>query len=161
MCNFFRILGVFFKEYSKYLCSRKKSTSRPKLKLRHLKSINRMDTNKYGIQESRKVVSLLADIIETLVGIDSNKDGKVQGSEIAEAVFKIVMQAPGAFGNFEALKQEFGDLNPEEQKALANYFSEQLDLPVPNVEGIIEDFVMGTIYIVAGVQKIIAQTKKE
>ena len=82
---------------------------------------------------------LLGQILTSFINIDSNNDGKVQGSEVSEAVSETIAQAfqalPQGF-NFQEARVELSD--PVHRAKAAEAFKIQFDLDDDRAEMLVE-----------------------
>jgi hypothetical protein len=116
-----------------------------------------------GIQAVSPVVAFTGRLVTTVVNIDEDGDGKVEGSEILKAAQNIGFDAFAVFRGFNLgeVKAELKDLDPTERQQLIDVFAKEFDLSNDEAEYLIEDWIewlnRGTVLI----SRTRAMTKKE
>lgn len=92
-------------------------------------------------QELKQLVTAFGELITAAARLDSDKDGKIELTEIFNFVQILVMKVAGVYGSFpEAIKQ-LNNVNSEERKEFVNAFADSFQLENKQAEQVIEEWL--------------------
>jgi hypothetical protein len=107
-------------------------------------------------QELKSLVTAFGELITAAAKLDSDKDGKIELTEIFSFVQTLVMKVAGVYGSFpEAIKQ-LNDVTSEERTEFIDTFASEFELSNDDAEELIEEW----LYMVDDLLDAIKATKK-
>lgn len=96
-------------------------------------------SDEHGTTNLKQVIAFVTKVVKEAIEIDSNKDGKISVFEGLSIATSIAPGYPAFQSAIPHIKNEFRDLDQEEQADLVNYFAEQFELPRhEDIEEIVE-----------------------
>ncbi len=112
-----------------------------------------------SIEELKNVVSFLADTGEAVERV--LEDGKVEGKEITEEGFKLLMKSSKLMGFPKALEQRKLLVNPAKRTELVDFFKRDFELQDEEVEELVEDALEAINKVVGVGQKAVRLRKRK
>lgn len=104
-----------------------------------------------GIEKLTQIAEILGRLATNVIYLDSDKDGKVEFTEIFSAGQDILVSAWGLINDFDvaAIKEEIADLTIEETKELVLAFNRELELQSPEADAIVVKAMESILDLVA------------
>jgi hypothetical protein len=92
-----------------------------------------------GIEKLTEIAEVAGNLATNIIYLDSDRDGKVEFTEIFSAGQDILVSAWGLINDFdaEAIKAEVADLSVEEMKQLVVAFNKELELKSPEADAVV------------------------
>lgn len=112
-----------------------------------------------SIEELKQVVSFLADTGEAVSRIQA--DGKVEGKELSEEGFKLLMKTGKLMGVGKAIEQRKLLTNPTKRQELVDFFKKDFDIENDEVEEFVEEALEALDKLVGVGQKGMNLRKKK
>lgn len=83
-----------------------------------------------GIDSLKSLIKFVLTATEEIATIDSNKDHRIQLTELFSALTTLGIKVPGLLSAIPNIKEEWKDLTREELDELVKWFTEEFDLPL-------------------------------
>lgn len=103
----------------------------------------------FGVENLKKLVKFACDLTKQ---INSSLSDGWQWTDSISFIDEI-SAIPGVVKSFPAIKQELGELTPEERQELFDYVVVEFDLPNDSVEALVENSLQAAIALIALVEQ--------
>jgi len=111
---------------------------------------------KYGIDESKKVFSIVATGITAVSNLDSNQDGHIKTIEVLNAIQVVAIKVIGGTPNLIEFRKEATDYSEAEKAILVDGIAADVEMPRKKVEVLVERalaIVLDTVDLVIDAQR--------
>ena len=107
-------------------------------------------------QELKLVVSAFGQLITAAANLDSDKDGRIELTEIFNFVQTLVMKVAGVYGSFPKALKQLNDVTSDERSEFIDLFAAKFELSNEDAEKLIEEW----LFVVDDLLDAIKATKK-
>ena len=107
-------------------------------------------------QELKSLVTAFGELITAAAKLDSDKDGKIELTEIFSFIQTLVMKVAAVYGSFQEAIKQFKDVKSAERKELIVAFADSFNLENKAAEELIEEW----LFVIDDIADAVVTTKK-
>jgi hypothetical protein len=107
-------------------------------------------------QELKSLVTAFGELITAAAKLDSDKDGKIELTEIFSFVQTLVMKVAAVYGSFPEAMKQFKDVKSAERKELIVAFADSFNLENNDAEEVIEEW----LFVIDDIADAVVITKR-
>ena len=107
-------------------------------------------------QELKSLVTAFGELITAAAKLDSDKDGKIELTEIFSFVQTLVMKVAAVYGSFPYAIKQFKDVKSAERKELIAAFADSFNLENNDAEEVIEEW----LFVIDDIADAVVITKR-